>query len=81
MLIGTATHIPYLSSNQEEADGRIMYHINDGVVKHSVQSVFVDSPDVFVIFFSLQKHLESTGAVVKLGSRKKQENYTDPPVG
>ena len=32
-LAGTETHIPYLSSNQEEADDRIMYHINDGVVK------------------------------------------------
>ena len=59
MLAGTETHIPYLSSNQEEADDRIMYHINDGVVKHGVQSVFVDSPDtdVFVILFFTAKTL------------------------
>ena len=35
-LVGTETHMPYLSSNQEEADDRIMYHINDGAVKHGV---------------------------------------------
>ena len=45
VLAGTETHIPYLSSSQEEADDRIMYHINDGVLKHGVHSVFVDSPD------------------------------------
>ena len=45
VLAGTETHIPYLSSNQEEPDVRIMYRINDGVLKHGVQSAFVDSPD------------------------------------
>ena len=52
VLAGTETHTPYLSSNQEEADVKIMYHINDGVVKHDVQSAFVDSPDtdIFVLF-------------------------------
>ena len=59
VLAGTETHIPYLSSSQEEADDRIMYYINDGVVKHGVQSAFVDSPDtdVFVILFSTAKTL------------------------
>ena len=59
VLAGTETHIPYLSSNQEEADVRIMYHINDGVVKHGVQSAFVDShdTDVFVILFFAAKTL------------------------
>ena len=33
LLAGTETHITELSSNQEEADDRIMVHINDGVVK------------------------------------------------
>ena len=34
LLAGTETQIAELSSNQEEADDRIMFHINDGVVKH-----------------------------------------------
>jgi len=43
LLAGTETLIAELSSNQEEADDRIMFHINDGVVKGGVQSVLVDS--------------------------------------
>ena len=57
VLVGTETHIPYFSSNQEEADGKTLFHINDSVVKHSVQSVFIDSPDVFVILFFATKTL------------------------
>ena len=33
LLAGTETQITEFSSNQEEADDRIMFHINDGVVK------------------------------------------------
>ena len=33
LLAGTETQIAEFSSNQEEADDRIMFHINDGVVK------------------------------------------------
>ena len=39
LLAGTESEITELSSNQEEADYRIMFHISDGVVKHGVQSV------------------------------------------
>ena len=79
-LAGTETHIPDLSSNQEEADGRIMYHINDSVVKHGVQSVFVDSPDtdVFVILCLATKTLHNLQKLfVKLGRRK---NKTIVPI-
>ena len=48
-----------LPSNQEEANDRIMFHINDGVVKHGVQSVLVDSPDTDV-FVNLIFHLKRT---------------------
>ncbi|KAG1701378.1 hypothetical protein GQR58_004754 [Nymphon striatum] len=43
LLAGTETQIAELSRNQEEADDRIMFHINDGAVKHGVQSGLVDS--------------------------------------
>ena len=33
LLAGTDTLITELSSNQEDADDRIMFHNNDGVVK------------------------------------------------
>ena len=36
LLAGVETQITYLYSNQEEADNRIMFHINDGVVKHGL---------------------------------------------
>ena len=73
VLAGTETHIPDLSSNQEEANGRIMYHFNDGAVKHGVQSVFVDSPDtdVFVILCLATKTLQNLQKLfVKVGRRK-----------
>ena len=41
LVAGTEILIAELSSNQEEADERIMFHINDGVVK--VQPVLDDS--------------------------------------
>ena len=53
-----------------------MYHINDGVVKHGVQSVFVDSPDtdVFVILFYRCKNTWNPQKLfVKLGSRKNKK--------
>ena len=56
----TETHIPYLSRNQKGADDRIMYHINDGVVKHDLQSIFVDSPDTDV-FINLLFHCKTLG--------------------
>ncbi|KAG1658774.1 Protein SMG9 [Nymphon striatum] len=61
------------SSHEEEADDRIMFHINDGVVKHGVQSVLVDSPDTDV-FVNLIFHFNTTWQLqklyVKLGNRK-----------
>ena len=73
LLAGTETQITELSSNQEEADDRIMFHINDGVVKHGVQSVLVDSPDTDV-FLNLIFHFNKTWKLqklyVKLGNRK-----------
>ena len=57
-LAGTETQIAALSSNQEEADDRIMFHNNDGVVKHRVQSVHFNKT------WQLQK------LYVKLGNRK-----------
>ena len=51
----------------------IMYHINDRVVKHAVQSVFVDSPDtdVFVILCFSTKTLHNLQKLfVKRGRRK-----------
>ena len=73
VLAGTETHIPYLSSNQEEADVRIMYHINDGVLKHGVQSAFVDSPDtdVFIILFFAAITLQKL--FLKFGSRENRK--------
>ncbi|KAG1670551.1 Proliferation marker protein Ki-67 [Nymphon striatum] len=73
LLAGNETQIAELSSNQEEADDRIMFHINDGVVKHGVQSVLVDSPDTDV-FVNLIFHFNTTWQLqklyVKLGNRK-----------
>ena len=59
LLAGIESEITELSSNQEEADDRIMFHINDGVVKHGVQSVLVDSPDTDV-FVNLIFHFHKT---------------------
>ena len=50
-----------------------MLHINDGVVKHRVQSVLVDSPDtdVFVnLIFHFNKTWQLQKLYVKLGNRK-----------
>ncbi|KAG1706210.1 Structural maintenance of chromosomes protein 6 [Nymphon striatum] len=73
LLAGNETQIAELSSNQEEADDRIMFHINDGVVKHGVQSVLVDSPDTDV-FVNLIFHFNTTWQLqklyMKLGNRK-----------
>ncbi|KAG1674190.1 Transposable element Tc1 transposase [Nymphon striatum] len=73
LLAGNETQIAELSSNQEEADDRIMFHINDGVVKHGVQSVLVDSPDTDV-FVNLIFHFNTTWQLqklyVKLGNQK-----------
>ena len=73
LLAGTETQITEHSSNQEEADDRIMFHINDGVVKHGVQSVLVDSPDTDV-FVNLIFHFNKTWQLQKLymkhGNRK-----------
>ncbi|KAG1659915.1 Dual 3',5'-cyclic-AMP and -GMP phosphodiesterase 11 [Nymphon striatum] len=73
LLAGNETQIAELSSNQEEADDRIMFHINDGVVKHRVQSALVDSPDTDV-FVNLIFHFNTTWQLqklyVKLGNRK-----------
>ena len=65
VLVGTETHIPYLPSNREEAADRIMYHINDGVVKHGLQLVFIDSTDTdaFVNLIFHCKKMESTEVV------------------
>ena len=52
---GVETQITDLSSNQEEADNRIMLYINDGVVKHGLQSVLVVSSDTDV-FINLMSH-------------------------
>ncbi|KAG1686702.1 Monocarboxylate transporter 9 [Nymphon striatum] len=73
LLAGTETQIAELASNQEEADDRIMFHINDGAVKHGVQSVLVDSPDtdVFVnLIFHFNKSWQLQKLYVKLGNRK-----------
>ena len=68
--------IAELLSKQEEADYRIMFHINDGVVKHEVQSVLVDSPDTDV-FVNLIFHFKETWQLqklfVKLGNRKSKK--------
>ena len=53
LLAGTETLIAELSSNQEE--DRIMFHINDGVVKGGVQSVLVDSPGENTLNFASQR--------------------------
>ena len=72
-LAGTEIQITELSSSQEEADDRIMFHINSGVMKHGVQSVLVDSPDTDV-FINLIFHFHKTWKLqklyVKLGNRK-----------
>ncbi|KAG1668335.1 hypothetical protein GQR58_017921 [Nymphon striatum] len=70
---GTETQIAELASNQEEADDRIMFHINDGAVKHGVQLVLVDSPDtdVFVnLIFHFNKFWQLQKLYVKLGNWK-----------
>ena len=77
LLAGTETHITELSSNQEEADDRIMFHINYDVVKHGVQSVLVDSPDtdVFVnLIFHLNKTWQLQKLYMKLGNRKTKKS-------
>ena len=76
LLAGIESEITELSSNQEEADDRIMFHINDGVVKHGVQSVLVDSPDtdVFVnLIFHFHKTWQLQKLFVKLGKRKNKK--------
>ena len=73
LLAGTETQITELSSNQKEADDRIMFHINDGVVKHGIQSVLVDSPDtdVFVnLIFHFNKTWQLQKLYMKLGNQK-----------
>ena len=73
LLAGTETQITELSSNQEEADDRIMFHINDGVVKDGIQSVLVDSPDtnVFVnLIFYFNKTWQLQKLYMKLGNQK-----------
>ena len=76
LLAGIESEITELSSNQEEADDRIMFHINDIVVKHGVQSVLVDSPDtdVFVnLIFHFHKTWQLQKLFVKLGKRKNKK--------
>ena len=76
LLAGIESEITELSSNQEEADDRIMFHINDVVVKHGVQSVLVDSPDtdVFVnLIFHFHKTWQLQKLFVKLGKRKNKK--------
>ena len=58
-LPGNDTKIIELSNNQEEADDRIMFHINDGALKHGVQSVLVNSPDTDM-FVNLIFHFNKT---------------------
>ena len=74
LLAGGETQITYLYSNQEEADNRIMFHINDGVVKHGLQSVLVASSDTDV-FINLMYHFHKTWHLqklyVKLGGNQK----------
>ena len=73
LVTGTETQITELSSSQKEADDRIMFHINDGVMKHGVQSVLVDSPDtdVFInLIFHCHKTWQLQKLYVKLGNRK-----------
>ncbi|KAG1688949.1 hypothetical protein GQR58_007914 [Nymphon striatum] len=73
LLAGTETQIAELSSNQGEADDRIMFHIIDGVVKHGVQSVLVDLPDtdVFVnIIFHFNTTWQQQKLYVNLDNRK-----------
>ena len=78
LLAGTETQITELSSNQEkDADDRIMFHINDGVVKHGIQSVLVDSPDtdVFVnLIFHFDKTWQLQKLYMKLGNRKTKKS-------
>ena len=59
MEVSAGTQITYLYTNQEEADNRIMFHINDGVVKHGLQSVLVASSDTDV-FINLMYHFHKT---------------------
>ena len=76
LLSGNETKITELSSIQEEADDRIMFHINDGVVKHGVQSVLVVSPDtdVFInLLFHLKKTWDFQKLFVNLGSGKNKK--------
>ena len=65
LLAGNETKITELSSIQEEADDRIMFHINDGVVKHGVQSVLVVSPDTDV-FINLLFHFKENLGLPKI---------------
>ena len=77
LLAGTETQITELPGNQEEADDRIVFHVNDGVVKHGVQSVLVDSPDtdVFVnLIFHLNKTWQLQKLYMKLGNRKTKKS-------
>ncbi|KAG1650787.1 hypothetical protein GQR58_027742 [Nymphon striatum] len=67
LLAGTETQIAELASNQEEANDRIMFHINDGAV------ILVDShdTDVFVnLIFHFNKSWQLQKLYVKLGNRK-----------
>ena len=76
---GNDTKIIELSNNQEEADDRIMFYINDGALKHGVQSVLVNSPDTDV-FFNLIFHFSKTWKLqklyVKLGSGKTKKTVS-----
>ncbi|KAK4317056.1 hypothetical protein Pmani_011868 [Petrolisthes manimaculis] len=76
LLAGTETQITELSSSQEEADDRIMFHINDSVVKHGVKSVLVDSPDTDVLvnlIFHFKKTWQLQKLFVKLGNRRNKK--------
>jgi hypothetical protein len=61
-----------------------MFHINDGFVKHGVQSVLVDSPDpdVFVnLIFHFNKTWQLKKTVCEAWQPENKENCTSPPVG
>ena len=70
---GETQHCSELTSNQEEADDRILFHINHGYNSNNIKSVLVVSPDTD-IFAGLLCHFRKTWKLdelyMKLGSGK-----------
>lgn len=55
---GEETTIKELSSNEDQAENRIMFHINDGI-NHGFQSSLVDSSDT-VVFVNITFRFRKT---------------------